>query len=64
MYLDMISARVSPGGIPRDIYIVVYSFFFLLSLWLCFLRVAIVPFWGVYGVWSFLVDLAACEIWL
>jgi hypothetical protein len=58
----MISTRVSPGGIPRDIYILVYSFFFFLNYYfvLCFLTVAVVQLWGVYGSGLILVDLAAC----
>jgi hypothetical protein len=38
IYWDMISTNVSPGGIPRDIYILVYSFFYsscCVSLRLC-----------------------------
>jgi hypothetical protein len=56
----MISTGVSPGGIPRDIYILVYSFFFN-SSWLCFLTVAIVQPWGVSGVWSYFGW--SCSMW-
>jgi hypothetical protein len=63
IYCDMISTRVLPGGIPRDIYILVYSFFILvrgcvsLGLQLCSS--------GVFmGSGLILVDLAACEKWL
>jgi hypothetical protein len=62
IYLYMILTRVSPGGIPRDIYILVYSFVF--SSLLCFLRVAVVPLGVFMGSDLILVDLAACGIWL